>query len=461
MEIYSLIDPATLTTMDAFLTACTGIDALVHAVEAYVSLRHSPLTEEFSMKLRYNAKDLLFTSFFIAIFICTPFFLSGCKKEQKAAPPPVVEVVAVVQKDVPIYKEWVGALDGYVNAVIRPQVTGYLIKQNYHEGELVKKGRMLFEIDPRTFQAALDKAKGALEEAKSDLARQEALWITAKANLVRIEPLAAKNAVSQRDLDNAIGLELATKAAAGAARASIASAQAAVETAQLNLGFTEITSPVDGIAGIAKAQLGDLVGPSMQTELTAVSTVDPIKAYINLSEQEYLKIRESNPDTEKIPLELILADGSVYPHKGHVALADRQIDPTTGTLRVGTLFANPGNILRPGGYGLVRAIMSVRKGALLIPQRAVTDLQGKYLVAVVGPDNKVDIRPVKVAERIGSDWIIAEGLKPRETVVVEGIQKVKPGMQVTTKPYSPEAPAAPPTAAKPETKPIAQPAEKR
>jgi membrane fusion protein, multidrug efflux system len=401
--------------------------------------------EEFFMV--YMSKVGRYYPLFI-IMIIGLMLLPGCKKEQKTPPsPPIVEVVTVSQKDVPIYKEWVGALDGYVNAVIRPQVTGYLIKQNYREGEFVKKGQVLFEIDPRTFQAALD-------QAKAQLAQQQARHQTAKANLARIRPLAEKNAVSQKDLDDAIGAELST-------RSSVEAAQAAVEEAQLNLGFTKIISPVDGIAGIAKAQLGNLVGPSMLTELTAVSTVDPIKAYINVSEQEYLTVGKSNPDPEKIPLELILADGSVYPHKGRFALADRQIDPTTGTLKVGSLFANPGNKLRPGGYGLVRAIMSVRKGALLIPQRAVTDLQGKYLVAVVGPDNKVDIRPVKVAERIGSDWIIAEGLKPGETVVAEGTQKLKPGIQVTTKPYSPEAMAAPAAAAKPETKPVAQPAEKR
>ncbi len=383
----------------------------------------------------------------------------GCKKEQQAAPqPPVVEVVTVTQKDVPIYQEWVGALDGYVNAVIRPQVQGYLIKQNYREGELVKKGQVLFEIDPRTFQADLD-------AAKAQLAQQKARHDTAQANLDRIRPLAAQNAVSQKDLDDAIGAELST-------RASVQAAQATVENAQLNLGFTKITSPVDGIAGIAKTQLGNLVGPSMQTELTSVSTVDPIKAYINVSEQEYLKVNESNPNPEKIPLELILADGSVYPHKGRLALADRQIDPTTGTLKVGALFANPSNRLRPGGYGLVRAVMSVKKGALLVPQRAVTDLQGKYLVAVIGADNKVDIRQVKVGERIGSDWIIDEGLKPGETVVAEGTQKVKPGIMVNPKPFDPDAaakaaakPGAAPdqsTSTKAETKPaVPAPAEKR
>jgi len=386
---------------------------------------------------------------FVVIIVClTMLNMLACEKKKPEAPaPPVVEVVTVDQKDVPIYQEWVGALDGYVNAVIRPQVTGYLIKQNYREGELVKKGQILFEIDPPTFQASLDQAKAQLSQQK---ARHE----TAKANLARIRPLAEKNAVSQKDLDDAVGAELST-------RSSVEAAQAAVENAQLNLGFTKITSPVDGIAGIAKAQLGDLVGPNMQTELTAVSTVNPIKVYINVSEQEYLKAREGNRNVEDIPLQLILADGSVYPHKGKFALSDRQVDPTTGTIKIGTVFQNPNNILRPGGYGLLRAKMEVKKGAILVPQRAVVDVQGKTLVAAVGADNKAELRPVKVGGQVGSDWLIIEGLKAGETIVVEGIQKVKSGMTVSPKPFTPGAPAAQ-GAATPETKPAAPaPAEKR
>jgi membrane fusion protein (multidrug efflux system) len=405
-----------------------------------------------------NRKAMI-TGWITGGLLCGTLVLGGCSKEKPAPPPPpTVEVTTVVQKDVPIYKEWVGSLDGYINAVIRPQVSGYLIKQNYREGELVKKGQVLFEIDPRTFQAALDQAKGQLSQ-------QQARHTTAKANLDRIRPLVAKNAVSQKDLDDAVGMELST-------RSAVEAAQAAVEEAKLNLGFTRITSPVDGIAGIAKTQLGNLVGPSMQTELTSVSSVDPIKAYINVSEREYLAVSGSGKSAANIPLELILADGSVYPHKGKLALADRQIDPTTGTLKVGSLFANPGNRLRPGGYGLVRAVMSVKQGAVLIPQRSVTDMQGKYLVAVVGADNKVSIRPVKVAERIGSDWIIEDGLKAGEKVVVEGTQKVKPDMVVNPQPFDPEAAAkaaaakaaapAQGAAAKPEAKPATPaPAEKR
>lgn len=352
---------------------------------------------------------------------------AGCRKEEKAAAPmvPVVETMVVVQKDVPVQKEWVGVLDGLVNATIRPQVSGYLIRQNYKEGEAVRKGQVLFEIDPRTFQAALNKAKAQLSV---QMARHE----TAKANLARIKPLAAKNAVSQKDLDDAIGMELS-------ARSSVEAAQAAVDEAQLNLGFTKITSPVDGVAGIAKTQLGDLVGPSMQEELTSVSTLDPIKVYVNISEREYLNAAAAgNQRMEELPLELILADNSVYPHPGHLAIMDRQIDPTTGTMKIGALFPNPENRLRPGQYGRVRATVRIQQGALLVPQRAVGEVQGKYMVAVIGADNKVDIRPVQVGPRIASDWIIDQGLKPGEQIVVEGIQKVRPGMTVTPKPFSPQ-----------------------
>jgi membrane fusion protein (multidrug efflux system) len=395
--------------------------------------------------------------FITCVAVAVACAVGGCEKQAAVAPPPpVVEVVTTATRDVPIYKEWVGALDGNVNAVIKPQVTGYLIKQNYVEGQMVKKGHVLFEIDPRTFQAAVDQAKGSLDQAKGDLARAEAAYMTAKAELARIKPLAAKNAVSQRDLDDATGRDLGTKASVEAAKASVAAAAANLEKARLDLGFTRITSPVDGIAGIAKTQLGNLVSPNSQQELTTVSSVNPIKSYINVSEREYLAVRESTKNPENIPLQITLADGSVYPHKGKLALSDRQIDPTTGTLKIGTLFPNPDNILRPGGYSLVRATMGIRKGAILIPQRAVSDVQGKLMVAVVGSDNKVDIRQVKVGERIGSDWIITEGLKPGETVVVEGTQKARPGAIVNPKPFSPNAPAA-----APETKPAAPAADKK
>jgi len=385
----------------------------------------------------------IFLYFTMVIFLFAS--AAGCSKESKEAPkPPVVEVMTVIQKDVPIYKEWIGTLDGMVNATIRAQVQGYLIKQNYREGDLVRKGQVLFEIDPRTFQAALEQAKGQLEA-------QQARWTTAKANLARIKPLAAVNAVSKKDLDDSIGMEQS-------ARAAVLSARASVDKARLELGFTKIISPIDGIAGLAKAQLGNLVGPGATEELTTVSTVNPIKVYFQISEQEYIQaIKRPAAEREKKEGELILSDGSVYPEKGRYAFADRQVDITTGTIKVAAVFPNPGNLLRPGQYGRIRVATSVRKDALLVPQRSVSEVQGKYMVAVVGADNKMDIRPVKTAERIDNLWVILDGLKPGERVVVEGIQKVRPGMMVAPKDFV-ETPAA--SKATPEAPPAAKPGEK-
>jgi len=388
---------------------------------------------------------------------------AGCQKEEKAGPsgPPTVEVVEVIQKDVPIYYEWVGTLDGFVNATIRAQVTGYLVKQNYGDGDLVKKGQVLFEIDPRTFEAALAQAKGTLDESKAGVEMQEARWATAKANLARVKPLAEQNAVSQKDLDDAVGTEQSTRASVVSAQASVAAAQAAVDKAQLDLGFTKIISPIDGIAGIAKAQIGNLVGPGSTEELTTVSTVDPIKVYASISEQEYLKAAEKqNVQREKMPLELVLADGSVYPRRGEVAFADRQMDVRTGTIRVASIFPNPNNMLRPGQFARIRAEIEVKKGALVIPQRSVTELQGKYLVAVVGSDNKVAIRPVKAGARFGMLWVIDQGLRAGEKVVAEGIQKVRDEMVVNPKPFAVEAPAVPAAAQTPGEKPEVKPQSK-
>jgi membrane fusion protein (multidrug efflux system) len=371
----------------------------------------------------------------VAVACFSALLLTGCG-EKKATPPatPTVEVVDVVQKDVPIVREWVGTTDGLVNAKINAQVQGYLIKQNYKEGSVVKKGQVLFEIDPRPFQAALEQAKG-------QLAINEGQLYTAKANLEKIRPLAAVNAVSKKDLDDAIGRQASAKAAVQAAKA-------AVRKAEIDLSFTKITSPIDGIAGIAKAQLGDLVGNPGSQELTTVSTVDPIKVFLPLSEQEYMHFirtaeARGKSDREGPSLELVLADGRVFPHKGKVYFADRQVDERTGTIKVATLFPNPGNLLRPGQFAKIRALIETQKGALLVPQRAVNELQGRFQVAVVGPDNKVDLRWVKVGERTGSLWVIDEGLKPGERVIVEGIQKVKAGMPVTPKLYQ-EAPTGAP-----------------
>ena len=402
--------------------------------------------------------------------------LLGCGKEEKVQPQaPIVEVVEVTQKDVPVHGEWVGTLDGSVNATIRAQVSGYLIKQNYKEGDVVKKDQVLFEIDPREYQAALAQTKSALqqskatlEQAKAEVSRQEARWDTAKANLKRIRPLAEQNAVSQKDLDDAVGLELSNRSAVEAAKAAVVAgeaqilgAQAAVEKAQLNLGFTKIISPIDGIAGIAKAQIGNLVGPGSIEELTTLSTVNPIKCYVSLSEQEYMQSMEKREkQAAKISLELILSDGSTYPYKGEVAFADRQVDVRTGTIRVATLFPNPQNLLRPGMFSRIRAEMGRKKGARVIPQRAVTEVQGRYMVAVVNPENKVSIKSVKVGQRFGQLWVIDEGLQTGEKVVAEGTQKVRDGMVVNPKPFTGEAKAEPGMAEKPEAKPEAKPQPK-
>jgi membrane fusion protein (multidrug efflux system) len=364
----------------------------------------------------------------------------GCgKSEQPQARPPEVEVVRVEQKDVPIWNEWVGTLEGFVNAQIKPQVTGYLLRQTYQEGSFVKKGQLLFEIDPRTFQAALDQTKAQLANAEGQLAQAEANQVKAQLDVNRYTPLAKEQAVSQQDLDNAVQGNVAAQAQVRAAKAQIDAATAQMAAAQLNLGFTKIVSLIDGIVGVAQAQIGDLVGPT--SLLTTVSTLDPIKVYFPVSERGYLNYIKENPDAVKraeqerhLGLEMILADGSRYPHEGSFSFADRQVDVKTGTLRLQGLFPNPGNILRPGQFARVRAITTTKKGALLVPQRAVTELQGGYQVAVVGKDNKVEIRPVKVGERIGPQWIIEAGLKPGERVVTEGVQRVKAGMTVNPKP---------------------------
>jgi len=363
-----------------------------------------------------------------------------------AAPAPEVGVTTVVQKDVPIYGDWVATLDGYINANIQPHVSGYLIKQEYQEGSFVHKDDVLYEIDPRPFQAAVDQAKGQLAQAQGKLAQMEGQLAQAHAqlgltqiNLKRDTPLAAAHAIAQSQLDNDVQAqaqaEAAVKTAEGsiqAMRASIQAAQAAVEQADLNLGFTKVRSLIDGIAGIATVQIGNLV--SQTTILTTVSSVNPIKAVFSISEQEYLrladKMRSGAPD---LPLQLTLANGSQYPKPGHIIFTDRQVDPQTGTIRVIGAFANPGNLLRPGQFGRIRALIGTQKDAMLVPQRAVSELQGRRQVAVVGPDNKVSIHEVQTGERSGEWWVIASGVKPGDRVVSEGSSKVTDGMVVNPK----------------------------
>jgi len=375
------------------------------------------------------------------------FAVSCGKSNQQQTRPPEVEVVSVEQKDVPIWKEWIGTLDGLVNAQIKPQVTGYLLRQTYTDGAFVKKGQLLFEIDPRTFQAALDQAKGQLANAVGQLAQAQANQVKAQNDVNRYTPLAKEQAIAQQDLDTAIQVNEAAKAQVEGAKAQVEAAKAQVASAQLNVGFTKVVSLIDGIAGIAQAQIGDLVTQS--TLLTTVSTVDPIKIYFPVSEREYLDYVKEHPDEEKrhLDLQMILANGSVYPHPGRTTLVDRQVDVKTGTLRVQGVFPNPGNVLRPGEYARIRTIIATRRGALLVPQKAVSELQGNYQVAVVGSDNKVQIRPVKVGEQVGTEWIIEQGLKPGERVVAEGVQKVRGGMAVNPKPLTATAEAQPAPAA--------------
>jgi membrane fusion protein (multidrug efflux system) len=358
---------------------------------------------------------------------------------------PVVEVVQVEQKDVPIYGEWIGTLDGFTNADVKAQVTGYLMRQGYQEGAFVKKGQLLFEIDPRPFQAALDQAQGQLAQATAALANAEAVQHRTELDVNRYTPLAREQAASQQDLDNAVQNNLAAKATVATAKAQIKSAEAAVETTKINLDFTRLVAPIEGIAGQAQLQVGALVNLS-SPPVTSVSTVDPIKVYFTVGEPQYLEWRRRFPTEttrqaadKNLRLELILADGSTYPHEGTFYFADRQVNESTGAIRIAGLFANPANILRPGGYGKVRAVIRTQQGALLVPQRAVSELQGGYQVAVVDDQNKVNIRTVQVADRVGKQWVVAEGLKAGERVVAEGIQKVRPGLQVQPRPFAVEA----------------------
>ena len=357
---------------------------------------------------------------------------------------PDVEVVKVQQEDVPIYGEWIGTLDGLVNADVRAQVTGYLLKQGYQEGAFVRQGQLLFQIDPRPFQAALDQAQGQLAQARASLANAQAVQGRTQLDVARYTPLAKEQAASQQDLDNAVQNNLAAIATVETAKAQIKTYEAAVETAKINLEFTRLVAPIDGIAGQAQLQVGALVTPASGV-VTSVSTVDPIKVYFTASEPQYLAWRKRFPTEissetagRALHLQLILADGSTYSHEGTFYFADRQVNESTGAIRLAGLFPNPGNVLRPGGYAKVRAVISTEHDALLVPQRAVSELQGGYQVAVVGSDNKVGIRTVTVGDRVGTQWIIADGLHAGEQVVAEGVQKVRTGALVNPKPFGTE-----------------------
>jgi membrane fusion protein (multidrug efflux system) len=356
----------------------------------------------------------------IAALLVLATAAAACSGKTEAAkpapPPPTVMVEAATQSDQEVVREWIGTTEGDVNAEIRPKVEGYLLRRAYAEGSAVRQGQLLFQIDQRQVQSQL-------QQAQANLAQAEAALAKANRDVARYEPLAAERAISQQELDNA-------RSSQDAARASVGSLRAAVENARLNQSWTRVTSPIDGVAGIAQAQVGNLVSP--QTVLTTVSRVDPIRVVFPMSEQEYLHYQNA-ASLKNAELELALADGTVYPHKGRIALSGRDVSIKTGTITVIGVFPNPGNLLRPGQYAKVRAVTDVRRGAILIPQRAVNELQGVYQVAVIGADGKAEVRPVQVGARIGTNWLIESGLSAGERVVVEGFSRVKTGQVVNAK----------------------------
>jgi RND family efflux transporter MFP subunit len=401
-----------------------------------------------------------------AVFVIALIILIAISREKSAAaasppPPPEVQVAVVERRDLPVHHEWIGTLNGLVNAAINAEVTGYLLRQDYAEGSFVHKGQLLFEIDPRPFQAAVDQAAGQLAQSKAQLTQAQAVLTQAQAQLLSAEanqrksqldeekykPLFEDKAVTRQDLDNAVQTNQSnvaqvaaakaqvetSKAQIEAAAAAVKASEATLENAKVNLGFTRLTSLIDGIAGAATVQVGNLVAPS-SSSVTTVSTLDPIKAVFTVSEQEYLNLARADA-LHHLQLKLILSDGSTHPKDGRFSFADRQVDPSTGAIQMTALFPNPGNILRPGQYAMVRAVTGEDKDALLVPQPAVSELQGGYEVVVVGADNKVATRQVQVGERVGTMWVITGGLKPGDRVVVEGQQKLRSGMRVQPKPF--------------------------
>ena len=370
-------------------------------------------------------------------------FVAACKHAE-APPPstrPVVEVARVIQRDVPIHGEWTATLDGDLNAQIRAQVTGYLLSQKAREGSLVRRDQVLFELDPRPFRAALDQANAEVGERLADEAR-------AKRDVERDEPLAEARAIPKAQLETDLEVHRAAVAAVEAARAN-------ARTAELNLGFTKVRSLIDGVVGVTEVQIGNLVTPA--SGLTTVSRIDPIRAWFAVSEQEYLDtasrihdaaIASTRSDAPRVGFYITLSDGSEYPHKGSFLFANRQIDSLTGTIRLAASFPNPQLLLRPGQFARLGAVTRTERGALLVPQRAVNELQGRYQVMVLQPDSTIVVQPVDVGERVDSLWVIERGLQPGQFVVAEGIQKVRPGIKVTARPYVP-----PPTVAPGDTEP--------
>lgn len=358
------------------------------------------------------------TSLMLLSLACT--VACSSEKEKPAPPPPGVTVTPVLQRDVPIYQEWVGTMVGNIDADIRPKVEGFLLARVYTEGSYLKKGQPMFQLDRRQAQAAVEQAEGQLAQAKAALSQ-------AQIDVNRYTPLVAQRAVSQAELDKAHTMEKASKA-------QVDAAQAVLDNAKLNVGWTTVVSPISGIAGIAKVGIGDLMTPN--TVMATVSAVDPIYVDFSIAEQDYLRFaREKNGRAAGRHLELILGDGSLFPRSGHALLVNREVDSRTGTLQVRASFPNPGNVLRPGQYARIRAVTEERKNALLVPQRAVAELQGVYQVGVVGADNKVAIKVVKLGPQIGDVWVVDSGLQPADKVVVDGLQRLRDGITVAPTPF--------------------------
>jgi membrane fusion protein, multidrug efflux system len=394
-------------------------------------VRSFPLfTGKLEMFFRSGRRSRSFDIVSIVAGMCLLMAGVGCEEKKEAGPPPKppeVEVSDVVERDVPIYQEWVAQLNGQVNADITPKVQGYLLKRNYAEGFFVRKGQLLYEIDPRPFVAGLD-------QAKAQVAVTVAQQIEAQNNVTRDRPLAEQHAIPQKQLDTDISnLE--------AAAAQVNAAKAGMVQSELNLSWTKVVSPIDGLAGVSNSNVGDLVGTA--TKMTTVSEVNPIRAYFNISESDYLgraqaiarMVRGGRAQGRPIPIEFIQTNGTTFPAKGKIVLVNREIASQTGTIQIAAEFPNKEGILRPGGFGNVRIETGTTEHALLVPQAAVIEVQSMYQVVVVSPENKAMFRPVKVGERVGPNWIVTEGLKPGEKIIVQGFMKVREGTPVTPKPY--------------------------
>ena len=408
------------------------------------------MTAKHTSRSAFSGRRVAHTIAAISLLAISATGLVGCQTGKAATPPAMgpmpVSVVSVTEADVPLAGSWVGTMDGYVNAQIQPQVSGYLVKQDYREGSHVSQGQVLFQIDPRPFQAAADQAQAQVEEAKGQLAQAHAQLALAQINVKRDTPLAQARAIAQSQLDTETQQEVQAEAAVAAGEAAVSAAQAALETAKINLGFTEVRSLVDGIAGQATTQVGNLVGP--QSVLTAVSQLDPIKVYFSISDNEYLGLIDRAKQTggdllqggANLPLTLTLANGQTYPHKGHIIFVDRQMNQQTGAIRIAAAFPNPGNILRPGQFGRVTGETEIRHGALLVPQIAVQELQGIQQVYTVDATRHVHVVNVTLGPQYGDDWVVERGLAVGNQVITDNLQKLREGAPVA--PHAAPMPSA-------------------